>query len=110
MRHWSEGNPNSMHVKPHHTQRVPIWSGISAFGIIGPYLVEDENGTAITVTSDRHVRMVNPEFLFPELRRCNIALTIILFQQGGHTARQSMAALRTMFEHCIISVYGNISW
>jgi hypothetical protein len=99
-----------MHVKPHHTQSLPIWPRISAFGVTGPYLVEDENGNAVTLTSDRHVRMVNPEVLFPELRRLDIDLAIIWFQQGGHTARQSMDAVRAMFEQRIISLYGNISW
>ena len=56
-----------MHVKPHHIQRVPLWAGISAFGVIGPYFVEEGTGSAVAVTSDRHVRVVN-EFLFPELQ------------------------------------------
>jgi len=36
----SEANPNQMHVKPHYTQRVPVWSRISAFGVISPYFLE----------------------------------------------------------------------
>jgi len=68
-----EANPNQMHVKPRYTQRVPVWSRISAFCVISPYFLEDETGNAVTVTSDRHVRMVN-EFLFPDLRRHDIDL------------------------------------
>jgi hypothetical protein len=54
--------------------------------------------------------MVN-EFLVPELRDMDIAT--FWFQQDGataDTARQSMNALRTVFEHRIISRYGEISW
>lgn len=98
-----------MHVKPHHTQRVPVWSGISAFIVIVPYFFEDETGNTVTLTSDRHVRMVN-EVLFPELHRCDIDLATIWCQQDGYTARPSMDAFRTMFEHRIISLCGNISW
>jgi hypothetical protein len=98
-----------MHVKPHHTQRVIIWSGISAFGVIGPYFFEDESGNAVTLTSDRHVRMVN-EFLFPELHSHDIDIATIWCQQDGYTARPWMDAFRTMFEHRVISPYGNISW
>jgi hypothetical protein len=65
VRNWSEANPNGLHMKQIHSQRVRVWSGISAFGIIGPYFFEDETGSAVPVTSDRYLHMVN-EFLFPE--------------------------------------------
>jgi hypothetical protein len=56
--------------------------------------------------------MVN-EFLLPELRRRDMDITTFWFQQyraTAHTARQSMNTLRTVFEHRIISRYGDISW
>jgi hypothetical protein len=37
----SEANPNELHVKPFHSQRVTVWSGILAFGIIGPLLFRE---------------------------------------------------------------------
>jgi hypothetical protein len=55
----SAANPNEFLVKPLHSQRGTVWSGILAFGSIGPYLFEDETGNAVTVTSDRYVHMVN---------------------------------------------------
>jgi hypothetical protein len=64
----SGANPNELHVKPLRSQRGTVRSGILAFGIIGPYVFEDEPDNAVTVTSDRYVHMVN-EFLLPELRR-----------------------------------------
>jgi len=36
-RYWSEANPNELHLQPLHSQRITVLSGISAFGINGPY-------------------------------------------------------------------------
>jgi hypothetical protein len=108
----SGANLNELHVKPLHSQRGTVWSEILAFGIIGPYFFEDEPGNAVTVTSDRYVHMVN-EFLLQELRRLDMDIATFWFQQDGaiaHTARQSMNALRTVFEHRIISRHDDISW
>jgi hypothetical protein len=101
-----------LHVKPLHSQRGTVWSGILAFGIIGPYFFVDETGNAVTVTTDRYVHMVK-EFLLPELRRRDTDIATLWFQQDGATAltaRQSKNALRTVFEQHIISRYGDISW
>jgi hypothetical protein len=65
MRNLSEANPNELHMKQLHSQRVTAWSGLSAFGVIGPYFFEGETSSAVTVTSDRYMHVVN-EFLFPE--------------------------------------------
>jgi hypothetical protein len=83
-----------------------------AFGIIGLRFFEDETGNAVTVTSDWYVHMVN-EFLLAELRRRDMDIATFSFQQDvptAVTARQSLNTLRTMFEHHIISRYGDISW
>ncbi|GFG29190.1 hypothetical protein Cfor_05008 [Coptotermes formosanus] len=108
----SGANPNESHVKPLHSQRGRVCSGILALGIIGPYFFEDETGNAVTVTSDRYVHMVN-EFLLPELRRRDVDLATFSFQQDeatAHTARQSMNTLISVFERRIISRYGDVSW
>jgi len=67
MPYWSEVNPNELHVKPLHSQRVTEWFGISMCCIAGLYFFEDETGSVISVTSNRYVDMMN-EFLFPESR------------------------------------------
>jgi len=87
------------------SQRVTVWSGISAFRINGPYFFEDETGSAVTVTSNRCMHMVN-EFLFPQCCRHDIDFATTWFQQAGATAptaRQSMNTLRTVFERHLIS-------
>jgi hypothetical protein len=80
----SGANLNELHVKPLHSQRGAVLSGILAFGIIGPHFFEDETGNTFTVTSDRYVQMVN-EFLLPELRRRDMDLATFWFQQDGAT-------------------------
>jgi hypothetical protein len=70
---------------------------------------EDETGNAVTVAS---VHMVN-ELLLPELRRRDMDIATFCFQQDGATAlvaRQSKNTLRNVFEHRVISRYGDISW
>jgi hypothetical protein len=72
---------------------------------------EDNTGSAVTVTSDRYVHMVN-EFLYPELRCRDSDLATIWLQSVGptaHTTRQSTNTLKTVCEHRIISGYGDIS-
>ena len=66
------------------------------FGITDPYFFKDEIGSAVAVTSDRYVHIVN-ELLFPELRGRDIDLATIRQQPAGptsHTARQSTNTLR----------------
>jgi hypothetical protein len=55
MRYWSDNNPRQLHEKPLHSRKVTVWCGVSAFGIVGPYFFEDENGLAVAVTSERYV-------------------------------------------------------
>jgi hypothetical protein len=98
-------NPNELHVKPLHSQRGTVWSGILGFHIIGLYSLDDERGSAVTVTSDRYVHMVN-EFLLPELHYCDSEIATFWFQQDeatAHIGRQSMITLETVFERSIIS-------
>jgi len=42
-RNCSEAKLNGLHMKQIHSQRVTAWSGISAFGIIGPYFFRGWN-------------------------------------------------------------------
>jgi hypothetical protein len=78
--------------------------------VLGPYFFEDNEGPALTVTSDRHVEMLR-NFCDPELRRRGIDLSSVWFQQDGataHTARASMSVLREMFPQHDISRGGDI--
>jgi hypothetical protein len=72
-----------VHIKPLHSPRVTVWCGI-----IGPYYFEDEEGVAVTVNSERYLRMLQDYFL-PQLRMLNedmdhVCLGECVAQQGRH--------------------------
>ena len=73
LRQCSEANSNEVYVKPLHSQKVTVWSGISEFNITDPYLFENETRNSVTVTSDRYVHMADGSW-FPGLRRCDFDL------------------------------------
>jgi len=82
-----------------------VWSR----GVIGPYFFEDEDGKAITITSQRYTEMIN-EFLSLNLPPNNGTLW---FQQDGattHTAVISITALRCLFLQRVISRFGDVPW
>jgi hypothetical protein len=68
----SEANPYELQLGPLHRQRsIGFWCNWSSF-------FEDETGSAVIVTADSYLRIVN-EFLFSELCRRNISLAMTLF-------------------------------
>jgi hypothetical protein len=69
------------------------------------FCFDDGTDSAVTVTSNRYVHVAN-EFLYPELRRCDIEFATAQLQQNGGTApiaRQSKNTLRTVSEHRIFT-------
>lgn len=107
---WANDNPRVMVEKPMHPQRVTVWCGLWAGGIIGPYFFENEAGQAVTVTGVRYREMITT-FLWPELDDMNV--DDMWFQQDGatcHTANETMALLRTKFNGRVISRHGDIHW
>lgn len=112
LRYWSSENPRLVHEKPLHSDRVTVWCATTPHGIIGPYFYENENGETVTVNAERYCQMLNT-FLRPELRRLQLDLENVFFQQDGataHTARVSMQVLRGMFPERLISRFGDIPW
>ncbi|KAJ4444404.1 hypothetical protein ANN_06196 [Periplaneta americana] len=55
--YWSEGQPMQVLEQPLHSEKVTVWCGISASGIIGPYLFEERNRT-MTVNADHYQEML----------------------------------------------------
>jgi len=73
---------------------------------------EDNEGAAVTVTSECYVAMLR-NFCEPELRHRGIDPSSVWFQQDGataHTARASMSVLGEMFKQHIISRGGDVPW
>lgn len=111
-RYWAQENPRLLHQHPLHSEKVTVWCGVSSFGIFGPYFFQDDNGRAVTVTSERYVAMLN-DFLLPMLRQHNADLRSLWFQQDGatsHTARLSMQTVRRLFPGKVISRNGDVTW
>jgi hypothetical protein len=88
-----------LHQKPLCSENVTVWWGVSAFGVLGPYLFENASGQSVTVTSDQYVELLR-EFLSDELCRLRVDTRLVWFQQDGataHTTQNSMAVVRGMF-------------
>ena len=63
---WKENNPRVIIQSPIHPRKVTVWCGLWFGGIIGPFFFEDENGSAITVNSQRYQDMIQ-NFVFPTM-------------------------------------------
>jgi len=91
---------------------LTVWCGIASFGVLGPYFFEENEGAAVTVTSERYVAMLR-NFCEPELLRRGTDLSSVWLQQDGataHTGRASMSVLGEMFPQHVISRSGNVPW
>jgi hypothetical protein len=65
-RYWSETNLQQMHETPFHSPEVVAWCGISSFMICGPYFVEVETSTFVTINAEHYGAMLG-HFLAPQL-------------------------------------------
>lgn len=43
--------PTEYEQRPLHSQKIAVWAAISSHGVIGPYIIEDDNSKPIDVTS-----------------------------------------------------------
>ena len=91
-RYWAPENPQELHQRPLHSERLTVCCEIASFGVLGPYFLEDNEGSAVTVTSERYVAMLR-NFCDPELRRRGIDLSSVWFQQDGATAHTARASI-----------------
>jgi hypothetical protein len=66
MRYWAQTNPATLHQRRLHSAKVTVWCAVSCCGVIGPYFFEDGGGSAVSVTSQRYVNMLET-FLAPRL-------------------------------------------
>ena len=64
-RHWSSENPNIIHQKPLHSQKVTVWCAVSKFEDLTSFKMQRR--LSVTVTSERYVKMLL-EFVKPKLR------------------------------------------
>ena len=62
MRFWSATNPHVLQSTPFHPQKVTMWCGFHAGGVIAPYFFVDENDRHVTVNRNRYRAMLKDYF------------------------------------------------
>ena len=78
-------NPHVLHKRPLHSERVTVWCAVVEFGRLGPYFFEDEDGTAVAITSAHYIKNFNVG-KFPANTAEQACIEDIWFQQDGATA------------------------
>lgn len=107
---WGTENPHVIEENPMHPQRVTVWCGFWAGGLIGPFFFENAAGAAVTVNGERYRAMLT-DWFFPKIEEED--LENIWFQQDGapcHTANATIDLVRTVFGDRIISQNSDVVW
>lgn len=107
---WDDANPHEVHQVAMHPQKVTVWCGFWAGGVIGPYFFENDVGEAITINGERYRTMLT-DFFWPKLN--DMEVDDMWFQQDGatcHTADATMDILHERFEGMVISRRGDVNW
>ena len=92
-RFWGSAKPNFYVEKPHNCEKVTVWAALSSTGIIGPFFFEDTEGEAVTVNSERYLKLMKSKFL-PALRRKVVNFDDVWFQQDGATPHTAGCVLQ----------------
>lgn len=107
---WSSSNPEVMQKMPLYPQKITVWCGFHAGGVIGPYFFFNDAGKPVTVNGERYRSMLK-EYFFLQLE--DLQLGDMWFQQDGatcHTAGQTIQLLKSKFSERLISRNGPINW
>lgn len=110
MRYWSGENPHVLHESPLHPQKITVWCGLHAGGVIGPYFFVDDNDRHVTVNGQRYRAMIT-DYFWPELE--DMDLDDMWFQQDGatsHTAHATIDLLKSKYGERVISRHGPVDW
>lgn len=110
MRYWSGENPHVLEETSLHPQKITVWCGFHAGGVIGPFFFVDENNRHVTVNGDRYRGMLQ-RYFFDQLHGLDI--NDMWFQQDGatsHTAGVTIDLLQSKFGERVISRNGPVEW
>ncbi|GFT40670.1 putative DD41D transposase [Trichonephila clavipes] len=69
---WSKANPEVYVETPLHPEKLTVWCGLWAGGIIGPYFFKNDEGHNVTVNGDRYRAMIT-NFFIPELNNLDVS-------------------------------------
>lgn len=107
---WNDNNPREILETPLHSEKLTVWCGLWAGGIIGPYFFQNENGEAVTVNGAEYTSMIR-NFLLPKLDGMNIG--DMWFQQDdatSHTSGETRELLQEKFPGRVISQFADVEW
>ncbi|KAG8297997.1 hypothetical protein J6590_108292 [Homalodisca vitripennis] len=107
---WANENPRVIVEKPMYPERVTVWCGLWAGGVIWPYFFENEVSQAVTVNGVRYREMIT-DYLWPEIEDRD--LDNMWFQEDGatcHTSNETMALLCEKFNGRVISRRSDVNW
>ena len=62
MRYWADNNPHVIHEAALHPEKITVWCGLYAAGVIGPYFFVDDNDRHVTMNGNRYRDMINDFF------------------------------------------------
>ena len=91
-----------------HPQRVTVWCGLWAGGVIGPFFFENEPSQAVTINGIRYRAMIS-NFLWDQLDDMDLE-EMWLKKDGAtcHTTRETIDLLRQRYR--VISRNGDVNW
>ena len=101
---WGKEAPNEVNERPLHSDKCTAWCALSANGIIGPLLFQ-EQGDSVTINQERY-RSVIDTFHGLLQRRQDLRFESQWFHQDGatpHTATATMRHLNDLFGEKVIS-------
>ena len=64
--YWEGANPHQLQERSLHSERVKVWCAVREFGVLGPYFVEGEDDSVVTITSACCIEILE-NFLQPQL-------------------------------------------
>ena len=91
----SDSNPHILHESLLHLEKNPVWYGLCAGGVIGPYFLRDYQNWHVTVNGNRCRSMITEYFW---LQLDDMDLENMWFQQDdatSHTANITINLLET---------------
>ena len=101
MHYWSDSNLHVIHDSSLHPEKITVWCGLWAGGVIGPYFFRDDQDRHVTVNGNRYRSMIT-EYFWPQLD--GMDLENMCFQQDGassHTAKSQSIYWKPSLENVL---------
>ena len=100
--------PHILHESSLHAEKITVWCGLWAGGVIGPYFLRDDQDRQVTMNGHRYRSMIT-EYFWPQLD--DLDLENMWFQQEGATSRTANVTINlfeTKFGEPVISRNGRL--